>query len=197
MRVAADRQRVGRGRDRPVAASARDLGAVDVQPQRRPVVGHRQIRPRVRRQRRRAVRSLAERAARRPAPPARSRRPLQVVVVVALVDHVPPGRGRPSPGSPTPPASSRRQMQRGRVGDRHPRLVPLNSSALPYLPDAVQVAFAIVPLLPLPDASATVVPDPHRTNTPPPARPPSPWSSCWPRSSSRSRFPAASVARTR
>ena len=39
-------------------------------------------------------------------------------------------------------------------------LVPLNCSALPYFPDVVQVAFAIVPLLPFPDASVTVVPDP-------------------------------------
>src|SRR5215831_17837696 len=39
-------------------------------------------------------------------------------------------------------------------------LVPLNDSALPYLPAAAQVAFAIVPVWPLPDASVTVVPDP-------------------------------------
>ena len=39
-------------------------------------------------------------------------------------------------------------------------LVPLNCSALPNLPVAAQVAFEIVPLWPLPDASATVVPDP-------------------------------------
>ena len=39
-------------------------------------------------------------------------------------------------------------------------LVPLNSSALPYLPVAVQVVFATVPLFPFPDASATVDPDP-------------------------------------
>ena len=38
--------------------------------------------------------------------------------------------------------------------------VPLNVSALPYLPDAVHTVFATVPLLPLPDASATVVPSP-------------------------------------
>ena len=39
-------------------------------------------------------------------------------------------------------------------------LVPLNCNALPYLPDVAQVAFVIVPLLPFPDASVTVVPDP-------------------------------------
>ena len=39
-------------------------------------------------------------------------------------------------------------------------LVPLNCNALPNLPDVDQVAFVIVPLLPFPDASATVVPDP-------------------------------------
>ena len=39
-------------------------------------------------------------------------------------------------------------------------LVPLNCSALPYLPAVAQVAFVIVPLLPFPDASVTVVPDP-------------------------------------
>ena len=39
-------------------------------------------------------------------------------------------------------------------------LVPLNDNAPPYLPDAVQVAFEIVPLLPFPDESPTVVPDP-------------------------------------
>ena len=38
--------------------------------------------------------------------------------------------------------------------------VPLNCSALPNLPVVAQVAFAIVPLLPFPDASVTVVPDP-------------------------------------
>ncbi len=39
-------------------------------------------------------------------------------------------------------------------------LVPLNVSALPYFPAVVHVAFASVPEFPLPDASATVVPDP-------------------------------------
>jgi len=39
-------------------------------------------------------------------------------------------------------------------------LVPLNCSALPYLPVAAQAAFVIVPVFPLPDASATVVPYP-------------------------------------
>src|SRR6516164_1187773 len=39
-------------------------------------------------------------------------------------------------------------------------LVPLNCSAPPYLPDVTQVAFVIVPLFPLPDASLTVVPEP-------------------------------------
>ncbi len=39
-------------------------------------------------------------------------------------------------------------------------LVPLNCSASPYLPDVDQVALVIVPLLPFPDASVTVVPDP-------------------------------------
>src|SRR5690348_3448320 len=38
--------------------------------------------------------------------------------------------------------------------------VPLNCSALPYLPVAAQAAFVIVPVFPLPDASVTVVPDP-------------------------------------
>ena len=41
-------------------------------------------------------------------------------------------------------------------------LVPLNESAFPNLPAAApaHVAFVIVPLLPLPDWSATVVPAP-------------------------------------
>src|SRR6266542_3420106 len=39
-------------------------------------------------------------------------------------------------------------------------LVPLKLKALPYLPDAVQVAPLIVPLLPLPDTSVTTVPLP-------------------------------------
>jgi len=38
--------------------------------------------------------------------------------------------------------------------------VPLNCSAPPYLPDVDHVAFVIVPLFPLPDALATVVPEP-------------------------------------
>src|SRR6476619_7927731 len=39
-------------------------------------------------------------------------------------------------------------------------LVPLNDSAVPYFPAVVQVAFMIVPALPLPDESVTVVPVP-------------------------------------
>ena len=39
-------------------------------------------------------------------------------------------------------------------------LLPLNCNALPYLPDAAHVVFAIVPVWPFPDASATVVPEP-------------------------------------
>src|SRR5258706_6187860 len=39
-------------------------------------------------------------------------------------------------------------------------LVPLNTSALPNLPAVVQVAPLIVPVLPLPERSATVVPAP-------------------------------------
>src|SRR6266508_4033226 len=39
-------------------------------------------------------------------------------------------------------------------------LVPLKLKAVPYLPDAVQVAPLIVPLLPLPDTSVTTVPLP-------------------------------------
>ena len=39
-------------------------------------------------------------------------------------------------------------------------LVPLNCNALPYLPVAAQVALVIMPVLPFPDASATVDPDP-------------------------------------
>ena len=38
--------------------------------------------------------------------------------------------------------------------------VPLNESAPPYFPAGAQVAFETVPPLPLPDASATVVPVP-------------------------------------
>src|SRR6476659_361981 len=39
-------------------------------------------------------------------------------------------------------------------------LMPLNTSALPNLPDVVHAALAMVPVPPLPDASATVVPVP-------------------------------------
>src|SRR5450759_2464039 len=39
-------------------------------------------------------------------------------------------------------------------------LVPLNVNALPYLPEVVHVALAIVPLFPLPDTSFTTVPLP-------------------------------------
>ena len=39
-------------------------------------------------------------------------------------------------------------------------LLPLNTSAFPNLPVAVHVAFAIVPVLPLPEMSLTVVPEP-------------------------------------
>ena len=39
-------------------------------------------------------------------------------------------------------------------------LVPLKTSALPYLPEVVHVPFEIVPVFPLPDLSVTVVPVP-------------------------------------
>ena len=39
-------------------------------------------------------------------------------------------------------------------------LVPLKTKASPYLPEVVQVALVIVPLLPLPEESLTVVPVP-------------------------------------
>src|SRR5579871_6143999 len=39
-------------------------------------------------------------------------------------------------------------------------LLPLNTSAFPYFPAVVQVAFAIVPVFPFPDASVTVLPVP-------------------------------------
>jgi hypothetical protein len=39
-------------------------------------------------------------------------------------------------------------------------LVPLKTSALPYLPAAVQVAFWIVPVFPLPEESLTIDPAP-------------------------------------
>jgi hypothetical protein len=39
-------------------------------------------------------------------------------------------------------------------------LVPLNTSAFPYLPAVVQVAFWTVPVFPVPEASATAVPAP-------------------------------------
>ena len=45
------------------------------------------------------------------------------------------------------------------VVDRHPVLVPLNDSALPYFPVADQVVFETVPVSVLPEASAVVVPD--------------------------------------
>src|SRR5580658_10740772 len=38
--------------------------------------------------------------------------------------------------------------------------VPLNTRAFPYLPDVVQVALVIVPVLPFPERSLTVVPVP-------------------------------------
>jgi hypothetical protein len=49
-------------------------------------------------------------------------------------------------------------------------LLPLNESALPNLPAAAHVAFVIVPLLLLPDWSATVVPLPS-SNAHAPTRP--------------------------
>ena len=39
-------------------------------------------------------------------------------------------------------------------------VVPLNDNAPRYRPEVDQVVFVTVPLLPLPDASVTVVPDP-------------------------------------
>src|SRR3954470_14783053 len=38
--------------------------------------------------------------------------------------------------------------------------VPLNDRALPYLPETVHVAFESTAVLPLPEVSATVVPEP-------------------------------------
>src|SRR3974390_186690 len=76
-------------------------------------------------------------------------------------------------------------------------LEPLNVSALPYLPELLQIAPLTVPLFPLPDASLTVVPLPSLN----------PYAATNPVDAARVvalatgeyplRFPAASVARTR
>ena len=52
------------------------------------------------------------------------------------------------------------QVQRGRVGDRDPGARAVEAERLAVLPAVAQVAFATVPVVPFPDASATVVPDP-------------------------------------
>ena len=53
-----------------------------------------------------------------------------------------------------------RQVQGSRIGIVTKAFEPLNTSALPYLPEAVQVALVVLPLLPVPEESVTVVPAP-------------------------------------
>ena len=114
----------------------------------------------------------AYRAAGDHAAPARAaaRSRFEVVVVVALVDHVAPaGVGATVGLTHASRVIAVGQMQRRRVRNRHPRVAAVERQApCRTCPLAVQVAFAIVPVLPFPDASATVVPDPHQTHTPPP-----------------------------
>ena len=152
--VAADLQRVRRRRDRARLRRARDLRPVHEQPHRRAVVGHRQVRPRARRQLRRPeglrIAAADDRAAGRLAGRGRGR--FQVVVVVSLVDHVAPRARRPSPRFTH--ASSVILVVRCRsrsVRDRHEAFDPLKESALPNFPALVQVAPFTEPVLPLPD----------------------------------------------
>ena len=140
------------------------MRAVHVEAQRRAVVGDGQVRPVLvgqRAARRRPSRSVPPMM---PPPPAARRWSdvaIEVVVVVALVDHVAPGAGdggRVDPGLERHPGSSDAASRSSGIVD--PALVPLKTSALPNLPAVVQVALATVPLLPFPDESATVVPEP-------------------------------------
>ena len=121
--VAADLQRVGGGRDRSGVGGRRDLGAVDIQAHRRPVIGLGKERPDIGRQlgctERVGVRAARDQPRVRPRRVARGCR--QVEVVVALVDHVAPlgvDRRRVHPRLQRHPT---RQMQRRGVGDRHQR----------------------------------------------------------------------------
>ena len=108
---------------------------VHIQAQGRPVVGRGQIRPAVGRQRASPIGMRA-----RPGNRHGTRWHTtvvgcshQVVVVVALVDHVPPGardRGRINPRLQ---GHARAQLQRGRVGHIHPRARAVERQRAPVL----------------------------------------------------------------
>src|SRR6185503_16181652 len=88
--VATNLQRSVRGVDASRPRRAGDLDTVDIHPERRPVVGRRQVRPRVDGNRRRTV-DVARREGTARRRPRRARgHPLEVVIVVALVDDVAP-----------------------------------------------------------------------------------------------------------
>ena len=73
-------------------------------------------------------------------------------------------------GSPSPRRSCRGQCSDALSLTVTQALVPLKVSAPPNLPEAVRVALAIVPALPLPELSAVVVPlassKPHAPTSP-------------------------------
>ena len=121
--VAADLERVGRGGDRAGVGGGGDLGAVDVQTQGGAVVGLGEVASRcwpTGRRCRKRRRSCRRRSA-GVGPGAVAGGAFEVVVVVALVDHVAPvgvdGRGV-DPGFERQPAG---EVQRGGVRDRDQR----------------------------------------------------------------------------
>ena len=138
--VAADLERVGRGADRPGLRLGRDLRAVDVEAQRRAVVRQTRVGPGVGASAppapydRRVANRAECAAARRRAPAGRGR--LEVVVVVALVDHVAPGADTVEGLTHASSVIPRRSAARSASGTLTRALVPLKVSALPYFPAA-------------------------------------------------------------
>ena len=105
-----------------------------------------------------AVAAADDHARVRPLAVARGR--LQVVVVVALVDDVPPGRSLTSRVDPRLQRHPGRQMQRGGVRDRDPRVRAVERQRLPVLagrrPGRVRDASRVA----VPRRVRTVAPDP-------------------------------------
>ncbi len=128
-RITADRQRPRRGRNRRQHRPTRHLHTTNKQPQRRPVIGRRQMRPHIQRQRRTPIDRARKRPPRRRR--TRIRRALQEINVVrALIDHIPPAPTN-SRKHPRLQRHRRRQIKRPRIRHRHPRTRTIKRQRIP------------------------------------------------------------------